>query len=223
MDTIFIHLIFTWAFPFIYFPLIQTRPMKRSENVYILSATVRSRPVMSTVAKQECVALQDSSGKSANGVEAPLVARNPGGGTWSKGGHAGGLGMGQVAAWIRVEYSIPHTASHVPSARTPTQRHPHRFLGFSSSWFTIFWRTTRSTQRMTGNTTTPMFVFKLRFCIPRNTVKVFRLKFYKKRVGTKQAIREAIEKPGRWDSCEGERWPGWMRSGLLWTWPPLDP
>ena len=53
-------------------------------------------PVRRIVAGQDPVFLHDSSGKSVKEAKSVLTARYVGAGICNKGGHSGGLGMGQV-------------------------------------------------------------------------------------------------------------------------------
>lgn len=138
---------------------------KNQENKGIPCPRVWLVPVKSIVAGQEPVLLHDSLGKSENGKKSACTARYSGAGTCNKGGHSGGLGIGQLAAWSRVEYSIPQTSSHLPSPLVSIQVQPHLFEGLSNSLFTIVCIRTSNAQSKTGNKISRMFDLIFRFCI----------------------------------------------------------
>lgn len=129
----------------------------------ILCPNVRLFPVISMVAGQEPVRLHESSGKSLCDIKSVLTARYCWAGTCNNGGHSWGWGMGQLNAWSKVEYSIPHLLSHWPFP-VSTQVQPHLLDGLSNSLFTNIWMRRSSKQRENGDTTNRIFVLMFRFC-----------------------------------------------------------
>ena len=69
---------------------------EREREREILSPRDWLLPVRRIVAGQDPVFLHDSSGKSVKEAKSVLIARYIGAGICNKGGHSGGLGMGQV-------------------------------------------------------------------------------------------------------------------------------
>ena len=120
-------------------------------------------PVIRIVAGQAPVTLHDSLGRSPC-EKSVLTARYSGAGTCNKGGHSGGLGMGQVKLWSIDEYWSPHTSSHCPSPSVSIQVQPHLFEALSSSLLITLWSRTSSKQRTKGKKMSLTFVPMFRFC-----------------------------------------------------------
>jgi len=137
----------------------------REREEFILFPNERLFPVKSIVTGHDIDSLHDSFGKSLCGKKSVLTARKSGAGICKMGGHFGGLGMGQLAACINVEYSNPQTFSHLPSPFVSTQAQPHLFFGLSNSSLTIFWSRTSNKQRMNGKEMRRIFVLKFRFWV----------------------------------------------------------
>lgn len=119
----------------------------------------------SIVTGHDIDSLHDSFGKSSYGKKSVRTARKWGAGICNIGGHCGGLGMGQLTACIKVEYSNPQTFSHTPSPFVSTQTQPQLFFGLSNSLLTIFWSRTSNKQRMNGKEIRRIFVLKFRFWV----------------------------------------------------------
>lgn len=135
----------------------------------ILCPRERFFPVRSIVTGQDPVCLHDSSGKSLKREKSVLTARNSGDGTCNNAGHFGGLGMGQLLPWSKVEYSIPHTFfSQVPSWFWFVQVQPHLFSGLSNCLLTKPWIRTSNIQRTNGKEISRIFVLIFRFCQRKN-------------------------------------------------------
>lgn len=120
-------------------------------NVWLL-------PVTRIVTGQDPVRLHDSLGKSWNSRESSLTARYWGSGTWSKAGHLGGLGIGQLKAWSNVEYWTPHSVVPLTLAQ------PHLYFSLFNSLSITRCKTERRIQSNSGNTIRQQFARLFRFC-----------------------------------------------------------
>lgn len=119
------------------------------------------------MAGQDPVILHDSLGKSPCEKKSVLTARYSGAGICNKGGHCGGLRMGQLNPCSKVEYSIPHTLSYWPSPLVSILVQPHLFEGLSNSVLTKLWMRTSNKQSTNGNKISRTFVLIFRFCNKR--------------------------------------------------------
>lgn len=134
------------------------------KEIYIPSPKDWLLPVKRKVTGHDPVLLQESFGKVENGKMSVCTARYWGAGSCNNGGHSGGLGIAQVPTWSVSEYSTPQTFSRHRPPSVLVQVQPHLFSGLFTSWSISPWRRTSSTQRISGDKMSRIFVHTFRFC-----------------------------------------------------------